>query len=160
MKRLIGCALAGLSLAASAQSVVLTSTVDGGFSGSFVQSDNGAFFDTFTFMPESVAGEVKVTLTDLAGSVNFFTALLNGQGFAYLPESGNASFAFDAIVTAGQPLQLQVFGFAGDASTLTAANASYGGQLTISPVPEPEMFVLMLAALCATGIAVGRRRAS
>ena len=81
MKRLLCGALAAVSLAASAQTVVLSPAVGGGFTGSFVQAANGSFFDTFTFMPGSVSGNVTVTLTDAEGPINFFTAILNGQGF-------------------------------------------------------------------------------
>ena len=161
MKRLLCGALAAVSLAAGAQTVMLSPTAGGGYTGSFVQAANGSFFDTFTFMPGAVSGNVTVTLTDADGPINFFTAILNGQGFGYMPESGDSAFVFNATVTADQPLQLLVTGFAGDASTLTAADASYQGVFSISTVPEPQDVALLLAGLgVVAGAARWRRRAS
>ena len=158
MKRLLCGALAAVSLAAGAQTVVLLPTAGGGFTGSFVQAANGSFFDTFTFTPGSVSGNVTVTLTDAEGPINFFTAILNGQGFGFLPESGGTTFVFNATVTADQPLQLLVTGFAGDASTLMPADAFYQGEFTISAVPEPESVALMLAGIGMMAAAVAWRR--
>ena len=158
MKRLLCGALAAVSLAAGAQTVALSPTAGGGFTGSFVQAANGSFFDTFTFTPGAVSGDVTVTLTDAAGPINFFTAILNGQGFGFTPESGDTAFVFNANVTADQPLQLFVTGFAGDASTLTAADASYQGEFTISTVPEPQNAALLLAGIGLVAAAVAWRR--
>lgn len=158
MKRFLCGALAAVSLAAGAQTVTLSPTAGGGLAGSFVQAANGAFFDTFTFTPAAVSGNVTVTLTDAAGPISFFTAILNGQGFGFLPESGSTAFVFNATVTADQPLQLLVTGYAGDASMLTPADASYQGELTISTVPEPGDVTLLLAGLGAMAAAVRWRR--
>jgi len=147
MKKFLCGAFAAVSLAAGAQTVSLSGTAGGGLTGSFVQAADGSFFDTFIFAPGAVSGNVEVTLTDAAGPINFFTAILNGQGFGFLPESGNAAFAFHALVTADQPLQLLVTGYAGDALALTPAEASYRLDLSISPVPEPQNIALLLAGL-------------
>lgn len=157
MKKLFCCAIAGLSLAAGAQTVALTPTSHGGYTGSFVQEADGSFFDTFTFTPASVVGEIRVSLTDVQGPINFFTALLKGQGFAFLPESGSSTFAFATSVTSDQPLQLQVSGFAGDATTLTAMEATYGGSFVISAIPEPAPVALLLVGLGLVG-GLGLRR--
>lgn len=149
MKRMLVATAIGLLAASSTQAVTLTSTGGGGYTGSFTSNVDGSFIDTFTFSPGSVAGDVKIDLTP-TGPANFFTALLNGQGFSYLPESGNTSFIFEGVVTADQPLELQVFGFAGDASTLSAMAASYAGTVTISAVPESSTWLLLVA-----GVAVG-----
>ena len=155
MKRLLCGALAAVSLAAGAQTVTLSPTAGGGFTGSFAQTANGSFLDTFTFTPGAVSGNVMVTLTDASGPINFFTAILNGQGFGFMPESGGTAFVFDATVTADQPLQLLITGFAGDASTLTPADASYQGAFTISTVPEPQNIALLLAGV---GVVVAAAR--
>lgn len=158
MKRLLCGALAAVTLAAGAQTVTLSPTTGGGFTGSFLQAANGSFFDTFTFVPGSVSGNVTLTLTDADGPINFFTAILNGQGFSFLPENGGNAFVIDAIVTADQPLQLLVTGYAGDASTLTPADASYRGEFTISAVPEPGNVALWLAGLGIAAAVVRRRQ--
>ena len=158
MKRLFCLAMAGFSLAVGAQTVALTSTSSGDITGTFVQQANGSFIDTFTFTPTSVAGKVSVSLSDINGPINFFTALLNGQGFAFLPEDGNTNFHFSTTVTADQPLQLQVSGFAGDASTLSGMDATYGGSFIISGIPEPADIALMLAGLAGIGMLARRRK--
>jgi hypothetical protein len=160
MKRLLCGALAAVSLAAGAQTVGLAPTAGGGYTGSLVQAANGAFFDTFTFTPGAVSGNVTVTLTEAEGSINFFTASLNGQGFGFLPENGGTAFVFNATVTADQPLQLFVTGYAGDASTFTPADASYLAEFKISAVPEPRNATLLLAGLGMAAAAAWRRRTS
>jgi opacity protein-like surface antigen len=160
MKRLLCGALAAVSLAAGAQTVALTTTAGGGYTGSVVQAANGSFFDTFTFTPGALNGNVTVTLTEAEGSINFFTAILNGQGFGFLPENGGTAFVFNATVTADQPLQLLVTGYAGDASTFTPTDGSYLAEFTISAVPEPRNEALLLAGLGIAAAAARRRRTS
>lgn len=157
MKQLICAAALGLLFSTASQAVTLVPSGGGGYTGTFVSNADGSFLDTFTFTPASIAGDVKIDLTP-TGPITFFTALLNGQGFGYLPESGSTSFDFEAIVGTDQPLQLQVFGFSGDASTLSAMAGSYSGTITISAVPEPANLALLLAgAAMAAGLAWKRR---
>ncbi len=158
MKKLLCAAAIGLLTATASQAVTLTSTGGGGYMGTFTSNVDGSFIDTFTFTPASVAGDVKIDLTP-TGPVNFFTALLNDQGFSFLRENGKTSFDFEGIVAADQPLQLQVFGFAGDASSLSAMAASYAGSITISAIPEPNSYLLLLAGVAAVVSAKVRRRA-
>ena len=146
MKKMLCAAVIGLLTATASQAVTLTSTGGGGYTGSFTSNVDGSFIDMFTFTPTSVAGDVKIELTPTR-PVTFFTALLNDQGFSFLPENGKTSFDFEGIVAAGQPLQLQVFGFAGDASSLSAMAASYTGNISISAIPEPDSYLLLLAGV-------------
>lgn len=157
MKKLIWVAALGLIFANASEAVTLVSTQGGGYTGTFVSNPNGSFLDTFTFTPTAVAGEVMIDLT-ATGHVTFFTALLNGQGFSYLPENGNKSFDFKGIVGTDQPLKLQVFGFSGDASSLSAMPGSYAGSISISAVPEPANLALWLAGVVFVQALVWRRR--
>jgi len=158
MKKMLYAAVIGLLTATASQAVTLTSTGGGGYTGSFTSNVDGSFIDMFTFTPTSVAGDVKIELTPTR-PVTFFTALLNDQGFSFLPENGKTSFDFEGIVAAGQPLQLQVFGFAGDASSLSAMAASYTGNISISAIPEPDSYLLLLAGVAVLLSAKVRRRA-
>jgi len=159
MKRLMcTAALALLAVGSSHAAVTLMPTGTGGYTGTFVSNPDGSFLDTFTFTPAAVAGDVKVELTP-SGPVNFFTALLNGQGFSYLPESGATTFDFEAVVGTDQPLQLQVFGFSGDASTLTAAPGSFVGTITVSSIPEPTGLWLLSTGLMVMAAVARRARA-
>ena len=140
--------------------LVLTPSAPGTSSTTFERSATGLFVDTFTFTPSAFTGSVAVNLTPLTGPVNFFAALLNGEGFSFLPETGQTSFAFQANVTATMPLELTVLGFAGNADTLTPASGSYRGTITaqtVTAIPEPETYALMLAGLAMLGAAARRR---
>lgn len=134
--------------------LVLTSTSAGMSSATFERDVTGLFVDTFSFMPASVGGNVAVSLMPLSGQINFFSALLNGEGFSFFPEDGQTNFAFSSNVSAADPLELTVFGYAGDASTLTDGSGRYGGTVTVNAVvaiPEPQTWALMLAGLGAVG---------
>jgi len=163
MKKLICAAALGLlfanasEVANAADVVTLVSTPGGGYTGTFAKNSNGNFLDTFTFTPTTVAGEVMIDLTP-TGPVTFFTALLNGQGFSYLPEQGSKSFNFKAVVGTDQPLELLVTGFSGDASTLSAMPGSYAGSISVSAVPEPASVALWLAGVVFVQALVWRRR--
>lgn len=163
MKKLICAAALGLLFVTASEVtyasdvVTLVPTQGGGYTGTFGLNANGIFQDTFTFLPTTFAGEVMIDLK-ATGPVTFFTALLNRQGFSYLPENGNKSFDFKAVVGTDQPLQLLVSGFSGDASTLTAMPGSYAGSISISAVPEPASVALWLAGLVFVQSLVWRRR--
>ena len=153
---------ASVPLAQEAPPIALVLSPAGGstLSVTFQRAVTGLFVDTFVFSPASVSGPVSVTLTPLNGPVNFFAALLNDEGFSFLPESGATSFAFQANVGTNVPLSLQVLGFAGNVDTLEAAAGSYRGTISaqaVAVIPEPETYALMLAGL-ALLIAVRARR--
>lgn len=141
--------------------LVLNPSAGGRLSTTFQRSVNGFFLDTFTFTPSAVSGNVSVNLMPASGPINFFSALLNGQGFSFFPENGNTAFSFQSMVDATQPLVLQVLGFGGSAEDLTAAAASYSGSVTVNPIaaiPEPETYALMLGGLAMLSAWAKRRR--
>lgn len=169
MKFKIFTAAAVLALSASATvaqdatpiPLVLAPSGSGMFATSFERTVTGLFIDTFTFTPSAFSGELSVSLEPLAGPINFFSALINGEGFSFLPENGQTTFAFNSMVSADQPLELVVFGYAGDPETLTDMTASYRGVVTaqaVTAIPEPQTYALMLAGLFMVGAAGHRWR--
>ncbi|WP_320425522.1 FxDxF family PEP-CTERM protein [Roseateles agri] len=128
--------------------LTLTATGPNLLGTTFQRSVSDLFVDVFSFTPESVKGTVSVNLASPDGSVTFFSALLNNEGFSAPPGSAGASWSFQAVVDASQPLSLTVFGYGGDPSTLTGAAGTYTGTFEVQvAVPEPETFVLMLLGL-------------
>ena len=140
---------APLAQEASPIGLVLSPAGGGTLSATFQREVTGLFVDTFVFTPASVSGPVSVSLTPLSGPVNFLAALMNDEGFSFLPESGATSFAFQANVGTNVPLSLTVLGFAGNVDTLEAATGSYSG--TVAAIPEPETYALMLGGLALLG---------
>lgn len=143
--------------------LTLTPTSANTLGTTFQSTVTGFFLDTFEFTPASLGGggTVSVSLMPLSGPVNFAAALLNGEGFGFMPESGATTFAFAASITPGAPLELQVLGFAGDAEAFEGDTATYSSMITVQTVaaiPEPETYALMLAGLGVVGAIARRRR--
>ena len=152
---------ASLCAPAAAQQVSLSPSGSGMLSGSFTQAVDGLFIDTFTFAPASVGGLVSVVLSNVSGPVSFFTASLNDQNFSFFPETGATNFAFNANFATAVPLTLTVFGAVLDEVGNLGGAGSYRGTINVAaalPVPEPEVWALLLAGLGAVGFAGQRRR--
>lgn len=114
---------------------------------------DGLFTDTFTFSPPIDPSNVDASLVtigfDHAHNVDFSSALLNGTPMSLLP-TGIFEAGFLTPTMMAGTLTLTVTGSAGD-------NASYAGTLNVTPVPEPEMYAMMLGGLALLG-AMARRR--
>lgn len=126
-----------------------------------------------TFGNTPTAGSFVDTLTfTLASTVNFggsLTSIVNGDqnvDFSSIVVSGpTGSFAFaqllpDPVEVWATPAGV-VLGAGSYTLTLTGSNSSgigsYGGNLAVSPVPEPQTLALMLAGVAVLGF-VGKRR--
>ncbi len=162
-----------LALAASAFAqeaapipLVLTSTGGGNFSTTFERTVTGLAVDIFSFTPPTFAGNVSVSLVPVSGSINFFAALLNGQGFSFDPDSGQSRFDFQASVRADTPLDLEVLVFGGNVESLAESAGTYRGTITanaVAAIPEPQTYALLLAGLAVIGVmrrSARRRRAA
>lgn len=152
----IACAATG----ASATNYMLGDvTSAGGFS--FASSSlSGAFTDTYVFSIADMSDlSISVTnaFTTSNGKIGSFAAMLSGPGMSDTSLS---------LMTAGkmQVLSGDMSAAMGGEYTLTLSGSAmgtgyYGGVASVSPVPEPETYGLMLAGLGVIGF-VARRRLS
>ena len=135
-----------------------------GNTASFGSNVSGSFSDTYNFSlsEDSFAGvsatsvALKFTGFDV-GAITSFAAMLDGNAltsttssFAGVGFTGLVSLLAGGKTLASGSHALVVSGFAPD-------GASYGGNVTISPVPEPETYAMLLAGLGLIG-AIARRR--
>jgi hypothetical protein len=114
----------------------------------------GVFTDTITFQP-SVTGWTNGSLVTISTgpvtNIDFTSASINGLTFAFNSTPGGGEYGFTLPGFLTGPLVLTVMGTAG-------ANASYGGTLNVSAVPEPETWAMMLGGLGLVGFMARRRK--
>jgi hypothetical protein len=112
------------------------------------------FSDTWTFNVGTYAGvpplKFEASITSFDG-VKFTEVKLNGFDFDIM-NAGMLSVASGTSTSGALPWTLTVKG-------TTDGLGSYGGQLSVTPVPEPETYALMLAGLGAIGFMARRRKA-
>lgn len=123
--------------------------------------EDGAFFDTFNFSPSAGTYSVNASLVTLGFTphtdVTFTAANINGYEMT-LSGPGLFEYGYLLPTAISGPLILTVYGYVNFEDTgFTPASASYAGTLTISAVPEPGGYALLLAGLGVVG-AVGFRR--
>ena len=137
----------------------------GAFAGdqtvSFDIDNTASFIGT---KPLLVGGDDVITFDNLAaGTYDFLLTLssqyitlqsvtLNGVSGTIL-QSGKIAFA-DIEGTGSTPFVLNVAGLVND------SKANYSGELSVTVVPEPETYALMLAGIGAIGFVARRRRAA
>lgn len=96
------------------------------------------------------AGLYNFSLTLSGQYLDLSSAVLNGIAGTIM-ESGRWTFVgIDG--DAQTDLMLNLSGFA------TSARAIYSGEITVTPIPEPSTYALMLAGLGAVGFLAMRRR--
>jgi hypothetical protein len=109
----------------------------------------GGFFADSSFF--SVAGPSKVTGDTNSGGIVWSAALLtNGVNYSKFDTNPDNGFTFTGLSTGAYTLTLIGTG---------AGFSGYGGSFTVSAVPEPSTYALLLAGIGMVGFVASRRRA-
>ncbi|MYN19121.1 PEP-CTERM sorting domain-containing protein [Rugamonas sp. FT107W] len=120
------------------------------FSNHDVPGDTGYDVISFTGL---AAGSYEVLLSYSGTNTRITAASLNGQAPDDLSTGKKSSSGF-FDVTDNSPFTLKLWGTIVGAP----ASANYNGTLTITPVPEPETYGMLLGGLALMGV-VARRKA-
>lgn len=131
-----------------------------GNTASFSSSVSGSFTDVWTFNVVAPGASAAVSATNIefagAGGITGFAGVLalvplSSSSVSTPPVVVNLLSGFTGLLAAGA-YNLTVSGTAG------AGGASYGGNVVLTPVPEPETYALMFAGLGIVGFVAARRR--
>ena len=129
-----------------------------------VVSGGGVSFDdlaTFSVLSTSAGGNsVTSSISSDNGFATFATELWDSTGKLMDGTSVLLSNAFWVSTFSFTPLEPStVYSIHIKGTTLAGSStSSYGGSLTVSPVPEPEIYAMLLAGLGVMGFAVRRRQ--
>jgi len=137
-------------------------------SASFSNTVTGAFMDTWTFNLGTLSA-VAASVTNVevsfgsftAGGISGFEAWLNGtQLFGPTSMVGPISGVTvkTQVLAGGTALPAGMYSLMVKGTGITGMNASYGGNIVATPVPEPETYAMMLAGLAALGFLARRRK--
>lgn len=131
-----------------------------GFSHAPVNATTGAsagtFTDIFTFTPSPTSavwasgGVINFSLLGF-GNLGSISASLNNNPFTASATQPGV-FTLDPVFLGAGPLTLTISGI------VTAAGGSYGGNLNVLAVPEPETYAMMLGGLGLLGFMARRRK--
>lgn len=112
--------------------------------------------DLITFVG-AAPGVYNVGLNGSSSFISALTATLNLLPITVTSLPGGVFSIFTTITTLSPTFALSLSGtpqaFAAD-----ALNAQYSGNITVTAVPEPETYALLLAGLAAMGFVARRRR--
>jgi len=130
-----------------------------GPNASFSANVSGMFTDIWTFTVDPPGATAATSATNVA--------LFGGGGIASFAGM-LASVPLDLTIVNSPPVVVSLLsGFAGmltpgnyslTISGNAGSGASYGGNVVLTPIPEPETYALMLAGLGVVGFVAARRR--
>ncbi len=153
--------LKSLALAAALVASSASSFAAGGSLG--LISDNasfsstvaaGAFADVWTFDTSVVDANASITnirTKKFSNYITSFEAWLDGNMLTSTTLSYTTTLSIEDLPLAAGSHTLEIKGFA------SAGGASYGGNIGVTAVPEPETYAMLLAGLGLMG-AIARRR--
>lgn len=108
----------------------------------------GEFTDTFNFSPTDGSWFVDSSLVTIGfqpySNINFYSAEINGNPMT-LSAAGVFEYGWMIDTPIMGPLVLTVYGDVEGA--MGGASASYAGTINISPVPEPETYLMLFGGL-------------
>lgn len=113
------------------------------------------FSDTFIFditSPSLVSGTISSIFLTPASNIDFTSVTLNGIPFSISSTGAYEARFINGLDAAPGPLVLTVEGTSG-------SNAAYSGVLnvSVSPVPEPAIWMMMIAGFGLVGTAMRKR---
>jgi hypothetical protein len=141
------------SASAADQEILIAPNLTFDFKGVATTTDSllSGNTDVLTFTGLS-AGWYQVELSVSGNYVNFTSASINGQTpFSLVNGSKTTSALFE--ITSASPFKLTLNG-----NVLNSDLAKYSGQITVSAVPEPATYGMLLGGLGLMGFVARRRK--
>jgi hypothetical protein len=130
-----------------------------GNTASFSTTVSGSFTDTWTFNIAAPGATAATSATNISfGGAGGIAGFAGSLALSPLSSSSTGSPPLVVNVLAGFTGVLAPGAYSLIISGNAGSGASYGGNVVLTPVPEPETYALMLAGLGVVGFVATRRR--